>query len=409
MACRMGPGRGGGAQHAGRWIHGDTWDLTEKTHVRGKVMWPEAQFAITETRGRARRLAPHQGQWPAGEDPTGTFPVSPDDPAFQIDRNPNSIEAQNIVLTLPAEPRALASAPSCVPMGMIGVALNGVAIFNALDDGGRDAVAHEVQDLCNGHPQMRGEYHYHGPSPCLPGETGDEKLIGYALDGFGIYSIYDANGTELTDADLDACHGRVSPVMWNGKREAIYHYVLTREYPYTIGCFSGTPVRLPRPQRGPGRFRRGPATAILNEYSHELCQRQCLWRRPRDPESHHRGGRGRRALLWRGRHHRARDAAACARSSGARWPSIRSMTGTAANSLALATLCPPHGAIFCHDESHIAVDECAAPEFFTHGAKLVPLKGAGGKITAEAIAAAHCPPSSAACTAPSRARCRSRS
>ena len=49
---------------------------------------------------------------------------------------------------------------------------------------------------------------------------------------------------ELTDADLDACHGRVSPVMWNGKRVAIYHYVLTREYPYTIGCFKGTPVRL---------------------------------------------------------------------------------------------------------------------------------------------------------------------
>ena len=64
------------------------------------------------------------------------------------------------------------------------------------------------------------------------------------------------------------------------------------------------------------------------------------------------------------------------------------VTGTAANSLALATLCPPHGAIFCHAESHIAVDECAAPEFFSHGAKLVPLEGANGKITPAAIAAA---------------------
>ncbi len=64
------------------------------------------------------------------------------------------------------------------------------------------------------------------------------------------------------------------------------------------------------------------------------------------------------------------------------------LTGTAANSLALATLTPPHGAIFCHEEAHIATDECAAPEFFTHGAKLVPLKGAGAKITAEAIAEA---------------------
>jgi len=63
------------------------------------------------------------------------------------------------------------------------------------------------------------------------------------------------------------------------------------------------------------------------------------------------------------------------------------ITGTAANSLALATLCPPHGAIFCHAESHIAVDECAAPEFFTHGAKLVPLEGHGGKIAPKDIEA----------------------
>ena len=50
------------------------------------------------------------------------------------------------------------------------------------------------------------------------------------------------------------------------------------------------------------------------------------------------------------------------------------MTGTAANALALSTLCPHHGAILCHDHAHIAVDECGAPEFFTHGAKLVPSK-----------------------------------
>ena len=61
------------------------------------------------------------------------------------------------------------------------------------------------------------------------------------------------------------------------------------------------------------------------------------------------------------------------------------ITGTAANSLALATLCPPHGAIFCHEEAHIASDECAAPEFFTHGAKVVGIAGADGKLTPAAI------------------------
>jgi threonine aldolase len=62
-------------------------------------------------------------------------------------------------------------------------------------------------------------------------------------------------------------------------------------------------------------------------------------------------------------------------------------TGTAANSLILATLCPPYGAVFCHAESHIAVDECAAPEFFSGGAKLVLLDGDGAKITPAIIEA----------------------
>ncbi len=255
MSCRMGRGRGGGARHAGAWIHGDTWDLTEKPHVDGKVAWPQAQFAIRETKeGRSiSRLI--EGNGLPVKTPTGNFPISPGDPAYQYDTNPNHIETNIVMLTLPLDPQVAAS-PSCVPMGPIGVALNGVAIFNALDDGGRDAVAHEVQDLCNGHPQMQGIYHYHGPSPCLPNETAENTLIGYALDGFGIYSMYDAEGNELTDTNLDACHGRVSTVEWNGKQVAIYHYVLTREYPYTMGCFKGMPVRWPL-RAGARRFRSG--------------------------------------------------------------------------------------------------------------------------------------------------------
>jgi threonine aldolase len=61
------------------------------------------------------------------------------------------------------------------------------------------------------------------------------------------------------------------------------------------------------------------------------------------------------------------------------------INGTTANSLALATLVPPHGAIFCHAEAHIAVDECGAPEFFTHGAKLAPIEGADAKLTPASI------------------------
>ena len=56
-------------------------------------------------------------------------------------------------------------------------------------------------------------------------------------------------------------------------------------------------------------------------------------------------------------------------------------TGTAANSLALAAMTPPYGAVYCHEEAHINVDECGAPELYTGGAKLVGLKGEGGKLT----------------------------
>ena len=63
-------------------------------------------------------------------------------------------------------------------------------------------------------------------------------------------------------------------------------------------------------------------------------------------------------------------------------------TGTAANALSLACLTPPWGAVFCHPEAHINCDECAAPEFYSGGAKLVTVAGEDGKISAEAFAAA---------------------
>ena len=60
-------------------------------------------------------------------------------------------------------------------------------------------------------------------------------------------------------------------------------------------------------------------------------------------------------------------------------------TGTAANALALAQVSPPWGAVFCHGESHIATDECGAPEFFGSGLKLVGLPGDGGKIAPQTL------------------------
>ena len=63
-------------------------------------------------------------------------------------------------------------------------------------------------------------------------------------------------------------------------------------------------------------------------------------------------------------------------------------TGTAANALALATVTPPYGAIFAHQEAHVACDECGAPGFFSGGAQLTLLPGEHGRIAPATFAAA---------------------
>ena len=62
-------------------------------------------------------------------------------------------------------------------------------------------------------------------------------------------------------------------------------------------------------------------------------------------------------------------------------------TGTAANALALAALCPPYGSIVCHRDAHIQNDECGAPEFYTNGAKLLLGEGEGAKLTPATVTA----------------------
>lgn len=79
----------------------------------------------------------------------------------------------------------------------------------------------------------------------------------------------------------------------------------------------------------------------------------------------------------------ARFTALFGRECAALWAA----TGTAANCLALGTLVQPHGAVVCHREAHIEVDEGGAPGFFLHGAKLMLAEGEGAKLTPADIAA----------------------
>lgn len=240
-ACRGSGGPGGGAQVEGPWIKGDgTFDLTAKPTVDGSVKWGNAWRKVRVT--KSRRLLSGNGL-PVGHT-TGEYPVRAGDDAYQYDRNPNSIRSQTVRSALPRRAKRARRA-SCLPMGPIGVARNGVAIFNALDARQRDAVAHEVQDHCQGHPERSGTYHYHDVPDCLTKRESTRRasrLVGYALDGFPIYGPRGNGGRLLTNSDLDACHGKVSKVYFEGRWRRMYHYVATYEYPYTLGCFSGTPV-----------------------------------------------------------------------------------------------------------------------------------------------------------------------
>jgi len=238
FSCGMGGGGGGGAFADGPWIHGSTFDPGAKTSVQGAVSWPAHRLTITVAGG-----ALHITTNDLPSHPTGSFPIASGDPAYLYDRNPNSIRAQAFDVSLPLSPKAAAS-PSCLPGGPIGVLLSGAYLFDGLDAMGRDAVAHEVQDRCAGHPQQSGAYHYHDLSPCIySGPAGQHSsLVGYALDGYPIYGPLGDGGKTLGNADLDACHGTTGPVILRGKKVTIYHYVATAEYPYTLGCFHGTPV-----------------------------------------------------------------------------------------------------------------------------------------------------------------------
>jgi hypothetical protein len=85
-------------------------------------------------------------------------------------------------------------------------------------------------------------YHYHNLSACLKDEVlpnGHSALLGYALDGFGIYGRHGENGKVLTSADLDVCHGHTHMIEWDGKQVEMYHYHATFDFPYTIGCMRG--------------------------------------------------------------------------------------------------------------------------------------------------------------------------
>lgn len=230
-----GPITQAGAFRQGPWINADgTFDLTAKLVVDGAVEWPSE---LSIERGETTRRVSGNG---LPSHPTGQYPVSPSDDAYQYDRNPNSIRTQAVSALLPARPTVAAEA-SCLTPGAIGMLLTGGVVFDALDAGRRDAVAHEIQDFCGGHPERTGTYHYHSLAGCIddPDNGEHSPLVGYAMDGFGLYGRHGEGGATLRNEDLDVCHGHTHTIVWDGEAVEMYHYHATWEFPYTLGCFRG--------------------------------------------------------------------------------------------------------------------------------------------------------------------------
>lgn len=158
---------------------------------------------------------------------------------FPNDDNPSKIQEQSYMFRIPLHPIIDQSPqyaePTDLPMGPIGIALNGVPFFNPFAVEGKDAVKNGIFDSANGHPNAVGQYHYHQ----LPKKLreiaedtvgGHSPTIGYAFDGFTVYGPNDSNGHPPNDLDN-----------FNGHQDAArgYHYHITSSFPYILGGYKG--------------------------------------------------------------------------------------------------------------------------------------------------------------------------
>lgn len=140
---------------------------------------------------------------------------------------------------IPLQPTVTAQ-PTSTSVGPLGVAVNGVPIFNPFaQDGVTDAVANGEMDVCGGHAGRADDYHYHAAPTCLMDKLPSGNPVGFAFDGFAIYGFTDSDGS--APANVDACNGHTGA-------DGEYHYNTIKTAPYMLGCFHGAfdPSLVPR-------------------------------------------------------------------------------------------------------------------------------------------------------------------
>ncbi len=126
-----------------------------------------------------------------------------------------------------------ASAKNRFLRGAIALAVNGIPIFNPLNNRGDDAYEFGELDEFGGHCGRADDYHYHIAPVHLEKQLGKGAVLAYALDGYPIYGYEEPDGSPVTG--LDALNG-------HHDRDGNYHYHATKKYPYLNGGFHGEVV-----------------------------------------------------------------------------------------------------------------------------------------------------------------------
>ncbi|MFT5512170.1 MAG: hypothetical protein ACI8SE_000567, partial [Bacteroidia bacterium] len=123
-------------------------------------------------------------------------------------QNPNKIASSNYVFRIPMNPVEVESGNQSTSLGPMGVALNGVALYNQYAGPNNQPLTDEINsfDQYNGHPQQQGNYHYHIEPTYLTAAKGKNVLLGFLLDGFPVYGPME-DGVLVSESDLDIFHG----------------------------------------------------------------------------------------------------------------------------------------------------------------------------------------------------------
>ena len=149
---------------------------------------------------------------------------------------PIYLNITHVAFNIPKIPKLREKPLMCVPFGIVGVATGGVMIYNAYTPRKDCPIANLVEafDMCMGHPDPGGGYHYHGHSSCNRMEVCGQKskIFGVALDGIPIFGPFDENGKQLIQTDLDICGGRIG-------KDGRYKYHITGDPPFLLNCFRG--------------------------------------------------------------------------------------------------------------------------------------------------------------------------